>query len=569
MKIKDYMLDVLVKNFDDITCAVDPDGRVLNAGGKYTIFNQCTGFYYAILYTYNHPKNPYFHKKELLDLSMKCWDSFIKIHLNDDGSLKLITFDKYWYDGVEEWCTLELINTLELLKDVLPKEKFDYYTKVSVILAEYLKKSVLDEYETEEFRTSADARTVKNHFLWSVVCVYKYAITKGDIALQEKMKDIIFELLDKRMPFGVWLEAGSLVIDYAYVSYGAISLFASYYDRDNEKILNALRQIREYLENCSYDYLENMGCIDIRNRFGKNTVAMHISGVELDKKRGEVFFTKHLEKLSDMPETIYDKHQNLGFFCLSFQSIEGGEIKYEEESKAQTIYIDKLDEVIPEYSKEKLNTIVIKENGFSIPFCILTQKSFNNRWSLERQNLISVYHKEKGLILGGGHSISDPSFSCFNVITDGCLSYLHSEAKFISDKKAELIYNNTKCLLEITEITENNVTIKYSAENLKDTDRVLVNIPVFANYIDSFSFDNITYDTTDLCAFGKEIKKEEKLTVCGTELSLTKDAFLKYPVFAFNPYVQVQEPAKSNAFIVLTAELTYDKSEVELKIDIN
>ena len=64
--IKETMLQTMVKIYGKVSAQQKENGKSLFGDGTFVIYGQCTGVYYAALYTENNPLNPYYHDKTCL-----------------------------------------------------------------------------------------------------------------------------------------------------------------------------------------------------------------------------------------------------------------------------------------------------------------------------------------------------------------------------------------------------------------------------------------------------------------------------------------------------------------------
>lgn len=556
--IKETMLQTMVKIYGKVSAQQKENGKSLFGDGTFVIYGQCTGVYYAALYTENNPLNPYYHDKTVLQKAIKSWDYYLTL-LNEEGQTHIITYDHSWGYMYEEWNTLHLLNTIHLLKDALSREKFQEYEKAVHCSVRGIFRETKRDFESGTYRKNVENYTVANHFLWCIALCYRYGQLYQDQKMMNFCQEVMTDVCRHQLPFGTWLEGGSLVVEYAHTSLGALALFSHYSGNQNKEVYQAVLANINYLLKCYYDNFSPIGCIDTRNRYEYFNGFPYIPGAFVREPAGLQFAGKHVRGLSENPFYLLNSHQMLGFFTASYYSVPEDVLlpeKQETSSEDCVIEIDRLEHPILSYSENNCNSILIKEKGFTIPVCILTQKLYHSRWILERQNLFSIYHRDAGLIVGGGHSIADPRFSCFNVISGGKLFYMHEKAHFISAKQIVLSYGGVSCNIKIHVANENIVTVQYQAEGLMDTQKVLVHVPVFSRYAKRISISNqADFIPEDLTYRKHKLLAGEQLEIDRNTLSMDRPFYAEYPVFAYNSYVQEQVEEFKNAFFVLHAEL--------------
>ncbi len=569
MKSYDTILKTLVTIYDEVSSHQTNEGKTLHVNKTFTIFGQCTGLYYATLFKCEHKDNPYKGNKTLLEKSIKSWDYYVSL-MNDKGQAPLITFDQFWEYFYDEWGILHLINTVELLKDNLDKIKLSLYQDKIDRAVEGIIGDIKRDFENPEFIENVKKHEVANHFLWRITCVYRYAMLKNNDELMKYCLDIVHFVCENQLPFGTWLEGGSLVVKYSHTTLGALGQLLAYTNNSDEILYNAVVKNIEYLLKCYYQKTEAIGCFDGRNQDEVFFEFTFLCPSVLDHEAGVKYNSRHILSKYNDPTELIIKHQTLGYYVDSFLSMtENIELVQEENTeKDEVIYIDKLDKLIPSYSDNLINTLKICKDGFVVPVCILKNRSMNQRWILQRQNLFSVYHKNSHLIIGGGNSIASPEFSPFNIISNGEIHYLHKDARFINDNKFEVTYDNVVCSIEINILNESEMSVEYTVENLKELDKCYVNIPVFLQYITKVKTPNKTVDVKSLEYHSEYLASNNKIITDFAEISIDKESVLTYPVYLFNSYMQIQKENVEKACILQRCQLDNSCNKVKLHIKV-
>lgn len=563
--IKDTMLLTLVSICEEVKKLVQENGEI-QVDHLFNIYGQCTGFYFATLYQYQDKNNPYYKDPELLVYMKKCWDYYISL-VNEEGKTHILTFGQSWGYVYEEWNTLHLMNTVELLKDVLDKDTVNRYSQVVQRSCEGLARSIKEQFQCKSFQNDLKNHSVPNHFIWSLVCIYRYAVLSVQPKLQEECDRMMEDICKAQLPFGAFLEGGSLVVLYSHTTLGALALYSAYCGNKNATVYQAVLQNIDYLNKCYYQGIEIIGCFDSRNRDEKRGAFPHIPGAFLKDETCRMFASRHVSAYHKDNSDLIRIQQSLGFYCASFGTVdENSPLKLSSPEEQEVVYIDRMTPPLAEYSEEPFNTLKIQKKGFVIPICLLPNKAEDFRWYLQRQNLLSVYHLEKGLLMGGGHSHGMPEFSCFNVISNGRLEYLHTKGHFESPEHFDLWYHDTKCEIKILSITEKEITLRYAAQNLKETDRVLVNIPVPVSFYQQLQCGEKKLDLKQLQYSSEKLPAGTVISSEKCSFSLNHDCIFRYPVFAFDTYMQKQTPNRKNAFLILTVELDYLDSNAILYI---
>jgi hypothetical protein len=91
-------------------------------------------------------------------------------------------------------------------------------------------------------------------------------------------------------------------------------------------------------------------------------------------------------------------------------------------------------------------------SGFTAP-------ATRNRWALDRQNFVSVWHEGVGLIIGGGNSKGQSEWSNFIFPRSGRLAYLPSGGE-VRENQVVLSYEDKKASLEVSPESKNELKLK-------------------------------------------------------------------------------------------------------------
>ena len=571
-KLKTLMLKTLVDVCETVKAHQKDDGKIVDNEGRFATGPQAMGYYYATLYTYEHPDNPYHHDADILARAEKCWDYHTGL-MNDEGKVAFYTYDQYWSTNYDTWTTLHLLNSIELLRGHLPGDKLAAYENKMELAVRGIKARVDEIYTGEAYRQNLQKHELWNIFLWMVALLTRYALLKDDAALLAYCDGIMNEICAWQLPFGTWLEGGSLVVAYAHTTLGGLSLYAHYRQNQNTAVNEAVLRNIDYLLACYYKGTLPINCFDIRSRAAKSAGQPFIPGSFVGTPNGLSFCSRHARDLWTHRAGMTDHLLLLLFFTAGFSTVtEDVAMAPEYPAPDGITYIDKLEQPIESYSPETLNTLVMRKHGFAVPVCLLTSKSQNERFHFHRQNLFSVYHEKAGIIIGGGHSTAMPEFSTCNVIADGLSRYLHTAGKFTGDGRFSLWYGKNRCDIAI-DIGKDAVKVHYQAHfegEEGEVERVIINVPIFSRHTEFIRaagpVGEVCVDTGKLDYCGLRLDPQSIIATDAADITCDRVATLKYPVFAFNTYMKDQQPAIENAFMILSCDLDYIRHDMNLVI---
>jgi len=553
--VKESILKLLVEIYPKVGEIITPEGE--NDGGKgiFTIYGQGSGFYYATMYSYKHPDNPYYHSEDALARCIRSWEYYYHNLTLPDGQTKIITMNQYWQLLFEEWNTLRWMCTIDMAGDALPPEMLARWKERDYLSCEGIVADIREKYSDEEFRKSLDFQT-SNHFMWRLCAGYRYGLVKKDSAILADCDRMMNVICDAQPPCGSWREGGSMVNHYAHTSYGAIGLYTAYHQNNNPRFMDAARRCGRYLLQGYYDNNSPIDALDTRNRYDPGFMNPYTAPSLLDDPQINYFTCKQIARLWEEREHLAHDHHWLGFLLSGFEVMPEGKPMMLDERYAPKD---------PVYVFEGHPCCILHQQGWTVAMNCDVQHAHSQRFILERQNLFSVYHPTRTVIVGGGHSTSAPEFSCFNYIHDGTLTYLHEKGELLPEGKGmSLTYGGAEMELTFEEITPEKVRVRYAVcSPLEETDKVLVNVPLYIQNKHKLEMNGKTLDFPTMAHFWES---GTQCSLDGVQLSFSSEAELRYPIVAFNCYYQQQTKRPEDAFAIATVTLDYKCPELTLEI---
>lgn len=557
MKLWDRMLETLVEIYPAAAGCIDAEGAYRDESGKKQIYNQCTGLYFAVLYTCEDERNPYYHDPRTLELAIRCWEFYYTL-TRENGMTQIITYDQYWHDQYEEWDTLHWLTTLELLEKDLPPERIARWRERCYASCEGLAKKIRADYESGAITEGLKKHAVANHFLWEVVCAYRYGLHTGDEALCAFCGEVMEACAAGQHPAGTWLEGGSLVVGYCHVSYGALALFCALSERRYPKCVEAARRCTHYLLNCYYEGCRYTATFDTRQRYkelpGQTGGSAYIPSALLDDPEQRYYASLAVEGMKEAPE-IGTVHQLLGYYLQNFLTMP---------RDAELLLKPDADYQEADFSIPDMRARMRRCGDWVVPMCCHSQQVEDSRWILERMNLFSVYRLGVGEIVGGGNSTSTPHLASIEVIERGRSCYLPEEGELTQDGMTYRC-NGARCEIRFT-LTEEEVLVNYRIDGLSELGKAYVHIPLFAANSDSIELGGAGYPIEEGRYFSCSLAAGERAVHRGVTLTADRPLVFTYPENGFNPYLQKQAPTKKEGYAVLTCELDYARNDLCLRI---
>ena len=325
-----------------------------------------------------------------------------------------------------------------------------------------------------------------------------------------------------------WLEGGTPVTGYGDVTAAALSIYA---ERTNDaRVLKALERHFDYVCETLYPNFSRNDCVDGRYWYTL-TPFPYTAPSYLRFNRGKEYLERWIERIGSIPQ--------IGHYTgLSLQGL-----------TALTGVLDAFPEIEPppsvplstafegETEWPEITTRITRKDGW-----IITQSaplsSLKSRWIFERQNLTSVFHHRLGLIIGGGHSVAMPEWSSFNIIGEGMVHYVPSEAELI-ENGLRVRYGDVWGTIRHEIVSAREILLSYQVETIEEWQRALVRLPLWLpsnTRPDPVRIDSATHVLN--VASTLSVPENEPLIWRGYEIILSAESTFRYPVDGYTPYVK-------------------------------
>lgn len=552
VNLKDKFFEALIPLYSEVASKQRPSGQFYTLSRKYTLYGQYAGIYFAWLYTLDRPDNPYFKDSNTLARAVSGWD-FYATQISAEGKARVITYDRYWHDAVDEWGCYYWINTIALLDPYLPSEtkaRWNECIDRIAVAMEEVAQATLNEVGYLERLSSG---SISNHFVWTLLCLYRHASVRGDGPSCDRNRVRFEQVLEHQLPSGTWTESGTLVIGYGEVTICAVSLFGIF--DDNARAAEAVRRNLDYRLQTLYPNFRGNDCLEGRVHYSPG-IFPYTAATFGNSREGKTYLARWIDYLQlEQPE-----ERRLS------EALQGLAVVSDLATHLPNVDI-LMDDRLPAGSSETLwpdlKARITRRDQWTVTMCCLLPSMDRSRWIMERQNLISVFHEKGGLVIGGGHSIAQPEFSTFNVISDGTMQYLHRQGE-LTDRGMTLRYGKCNCLVSC-QVNDGVVHLRYEVEDLLELDRVLINLPVWVeNRQLGIGEDSLNCNDNAFCV---EIPSGDSLKIGSIRLTSTRHACLRYPIQAFDPYHQNQaEATEVQKQAILTLELTSQNRVCDITI---
>lgn len=558
MILRNLFASELIAVYDRISTQQESDGQFRDPQEGYTIYGQYAGYYFAWLYSRNHPENPYYHQPETLQRAIAGWDYYADSIL-ETGQIPVITKDRYWCDTIDEWGFYYWLQTIELIGDNLDPQKRERWTsllhRIGKSLVEHVEKMMEDAHFTDNLKM----HSVANHHVWFVLAMYRYGIFCGDDAIRDRAREIMDRIVAAQLSCGTWLEGGgTAVVGYGEVTSCAISLFELLDNNANAR--QSLERNFNYVRNTTFPGLLKNDCIDGRTWFSPKLFG-YTAPSFYQFEKGRAYLTAWIKRQA-APDT---DNRGLERSLQGLAVITDIAAALPEDVQTDDIsctFAESTDTDWPE-----LQARIWRKEDWTITGCCLKPMIGAGRWVMQRQNLISVFHRDSGLIIGGGHSMAQPEFSSFNIIAAGKVSYLHDEGTVL-ENGLHLRYETVHCEIRTEFKNSKHLNLRYSVENLGEDDKALAQLPLWIAGLDEIQVAGVSHVLAN-SSLVIDLPAGEALQLGNATLKLTEDARLLYPLDGYSPYVQEQpEDPKNRRQAVLQVTLYPWRNQLDVEASI-
>ena len=518
---KSRLLEVLVKQIPKLLETFDAQtGRF--GKGIWICTDQNLMYPLAVAYAYKNRANPYYKDKLLLEVIVKAGNALIEdadergqwVFRKKDGS----TWGNIWMP----WTYSRWVRSYILISSDMPSARRQAWARALRLGYTGISKTQLKR-----------VHNIPAHHAMGLYVAGK-AMNRPEWCEQASL--FFMKVIAEQAEGGYWSENFGPVVGYNFVYLDALGTY--YALSGNRSVLPAVEKGATFHYHFRYPDGTRVETVDERNPYKK--------GVDL----GNVGFT----------------FSPIGRAYLKEQWSRYGWEKLPADLIASLLLYGEEGPIAEPSSSESHQTFVLKEDGNDRAATIQSGPWFiclsayatsipQNRWIQDRQNFVSIYHDQTGIILGGGNTKMQPAWSNFTVgdmnllrhqrgdenpdfIPKGELYHVPSEVKLVQEPEASLVltYGPETCRIRIK--PKNDKILEYVIEST-----AVSQLPVFA-HLTLIPKMNESLGSVG----GKKTRPGEsevdwpaqkvggQVIYAGYRLHLPKSATLHWPALPHNPY---------------------------------
>ncbi len=454
---RDFYLDQLLKGVPPALKTFKEDtGRF--AWDSWTVDHQELIYPLAYLYTFKDPKNSFFGNKTLLNAALKGGDAICDAQY-EDGTVEFLKSDGSSWGRIYPHVTLlAWLETYDLLKELIEgnrKTRWEHGLQKMVdgvyqqILGKRNQRLYSGIFRDEDVDWAWGDFEVNHFSTWDGLNVYRAGQIFNRSEWQQTGQRMIHSALETLDPLGYWPEFGgpSTSTNLEYLQ--AVGL---YYEHSGDLAV--------------IPYLERAVDFQVKYVYPEGSVIETLDG--RSRYNSEVLSKAHFTF------SQFAEGRRFARFLVHSMLKRGVTWPLSTNALVNFVYFhDGIDEPLP---LEKASYLVKSENKALVRrkspwfYCLsgFTAAPSKNRWSLDRQNVVSVWNEQVGLIISGGSSKTQPEWSNFVFTRGGHPVYIPSNG-IVREKNPRdavtLTYEGRRASIEVSEKSKKELQIKSIVED--------------------------------------------------------------------------------------------------------
>jgi hypothetical protein len=371
-------LEDIVKQVPALLKAQDPKtGRF--GSGIWIVTDQNLMLPLAAAWVYKDPKNPYYHSPQILNSLMIAGDALIEdqdengqwVFRKKDGST--------WGKIYMPWTYSRWIRTFSIIRDAMPADRRARWEKALTLGFTGIAKSL-------------DPSHIQNIPAHHAMGLYFASEVFKKPDWKKTAVDYLRAVVAAQHPDGYWSENKGPVVNYGFVYVDAVGTY--YAASHDASVLPALRKSGIFHYYFTYPDGSNIETVDERNPYHGGVAMPNVGFAFTPEGRSYIARQWRMHK-GNIPA---DSAASL--------------LLWGEEGDAATIDVTKSDF---DYKLPSGEAAIRRRGPWFMVVAAMTTPVPNSRWIQDRQNFVSIFHEKAGLILGGGNTKLQPSWSNFTV----------------------------------------------------------------------------------------------------------------------------------------------------------
>lgn len=556
LEYKDRLLADLVEAVPGILESFDPESGAFGTG-IWICRDQHPMYPLAVAYATPGEGNPYHKDAKLLDVIIKSADPLIE-NMDAQGQWMFEKKDgSTWGMIFMPWTYSRWIRTFALIADDMPPEPRRRWTDALTLGFTGISKRCL-----------GSVHNIPTHHAMALYVAGK-ALDRPEWCSQAA--EFLMKVAGHQSEAGYWSEGGGPVVAYDFVYVNALGIY--YAMSGDERMLAPLQKAAVFHRHFTYPGGQNVETVDQRNPYHDRVAA------------GNVGFTFSPEGRA------YLKNQWSNMAPDGHASLDADRIAslllYGEEGPVQAAPPDDEQQIFVLTEGGVGRAATLQRGPWFVCLSAYTTPISKSRWIQDRQNFVSVYHDQVGLILGGGNTKLQPAWSTFTVgdttllahtpgdtspdfMPKGELYHVPSAAKLIPepDLGLDLTYGPETCRVRVD--PKDDTTLDLLLETTGQSDLPvaahLTLLPHLGQPLETAAGQKLTLGDEPISLSAEQVNGQ--VTHAGCRLALPPTATLHWPALPHNPYRKDGRSAVSEGRIEIRIPFGPENYEQRITVSI-
>ena len=524
-------------------------GRFLADNGGWAVTNQDVIFPLALLYT--QEGTPCRDDAALLELALRGGDA-LRDAQDEKGQWEFVKPDgSTWGKTYMCWSMYHWLEAFGLLRERMDAQRRQNWEEGLHLAFD------------GSSRELKERGRVHNIPAWHAMALVRADQLLGNPAWRQVGQEMLARVVAAQDQEGYWPEGGGPTTAYNTVYVHALGLY--YWFTRDERVLPALERATQFHLNFTWPDGSNVETIDGRVRHHRTLPWMGHPGFATSPAgRGFVRFL-----LDRMIENDKGGGSQSRYFAIGKPGLSGA-------LAATCLHVPpegpeaQIPQEQPQFAANFHGRALLRrQDGWMscLSGYVNTEQdwltNFPNRWITDRQNFLSLWHEQSGLLVGGGNSKHQPELSSFAILAGRACKYVPDQAELRSESACDsspqsrstaigrsiltLTYGSVVCELSVQVLGESEAQISFRVVSCGQSVQGVgaIRAAITLPYLDGKPFCAPrragSVQLSAKAEFGHSVAADAPedarwLSVGPLRLELPPDSNFAYPVYPFNPY---------------------------------
>lgn len=409
-RLKDKAVRYLASCAEGILACEDADGHFWPDAGRHaqwpTDFQQFAYYPLALLYTLDHPENPWRGNARVLDGALRSLRGMLE-HEDGAGNYMGSGHDSPPRKFAGNWRSFSFLRTWELLRSAMDRD-LESACEASLRRAlGAIAKTARESCAEDRF---ARNHNVRNHPIWELTATLALAKHFGDAENEAFAKEQFERAIAAQHSAGIWLEHDGPVMAYMHMTLSGLSHYHAL--TGSTAALHALDKCLRFLRVFYWPNGHPCEVLDGRVRYTGYMVSM-LPAAWARFPEGRATLHLLLDRIN--AEGLHPGYQTHGSWLGLFHMAQFvRDLPPDEPAPDASIAPLVGDGVHGAPGDPNFPARMLRSGPWSVALCGFTRPELpGTRWALDFQAHLSVFHEKHGVLIGGGHGKRQAPLSLF------------------------------------------------------------------------------------------------------------------------------------------------------------